>query len=626
MLNLTDNMKALESSRTPLETMRIRSPVPQIRRSPSPITSNSSDEEIVFTGRKNAHHLSKTTRIVPSSDRKAIGESRPEASISCINRTLQDPLVPFNESLKHVRRHETKVSSQAPFQPNPKEKRSRSRRRLTFQDEIQDDYIANLQSNGEPLISISNLSLSKRDIGGLDGSHSDGEVFDAVAQQDEGWDSTDLKDFEGLSTSSEEFEKVDRIMARRGRPSGRQYLVVGVGFAVDDARWLPFDSLAKSEQLLSLIRKFDEEEAKSDQTSEVDSPTDSLAEEELVQLDVLQAVDDAKLEKARHERHMENITDEQLARLLIKQEVFGMGSNDLILWDGGEDEIAVGARSNRNPSSQTSRRKNKKQTFPVPPKTARSRGINQDTSEELDCIVPWEIKVHRRYQDSDASGRFDLLDSDLEKKLQIAWGKDRKKKRARKEAREELRAQGRLGKKRSNTPDLKAKYYHGITLENVEAEVKKFLTSSSAEALSLPPMHANARKVIHEIGHRLSLKTKSKGSGKSRFPILYKTSRTGKFDERAFVSIRRKNFPSLGQGRKQGAPAGVFHEKAGQNASYRDGEVIGAFAPEIGQENRGRAMLEKMGWSSGTALGASNNKGIAVPVEQVVKINKSGLG
>lgn len=57
-----------------------------------------------------------------------------------------------------------------------------------------------------------------------------------------------------------------------------------------------------------------------------------------------------------------------------------------------------------------------------------------------------------------------------------------------------------------------------------------------------------------------------------------------------------------------------------------EGDVVGASAPEIGVENRGRAMLEKMGWSSGTALGASNNKGILQPVAQVVKNSRAGLG
>jgi hypothetical protein len=60
--------------------------------------------------------------------------------------------------------------------------------------------------------------------------------------------------------------------------------------------------------------------------------------------------------------------------------------------------------------------------------------------------------------------------------------------------------------------------------------------------------------------------------------------------------------------------------------SYRDGDIVGGSAPELGVENKGRAMLEKMGWSTGTALGALNNKGILQPVSHVVKTTKAGLG
>lgn len=60
-------------------------------------------------------------------------------------------------------------------------------------------------------------------------------------------------------------------------------------------------------------------------------------------------------------------------------------------------------------------------------------------------------------------------------------------------------------------------------------------------------------------------------------------------------------------------------------ATVRDGEIVGAAAPELGSGNRGHAMLEKMGWSSGTALGATNNKGILQPVTHAMKRTKAGL-
>lgn len=58
----------------------------------------------------------------------------------------------------------------------------------------------------------------------------------------------------------------------------------------------------------------------------------------------------------------------------------------------------------------------------------------------------------------------------------------------------------------------------------------------------------------------------------------------------------------------------------------REGEIVGASVPELGQANKGRAMLEKMGWSKGMGLGTLENKGILEPVAQVMKRSKAGLG
>ena len=60
--------------------------------------------------------------------------------------------------------------------------------------------------------------------------------------------------------------------------------------------------------------------------------------------------------------------------------------------------------------------------------------------------------------------------------------------------------------------------------------------------------------------------------------------------------------------------------------TYRDGDVVGAGVPRIAKGNKGRFMLERMGWSDGTTLGSSNNKGILEPVHHVVKTTKAGLG
>jgi hypothetical protein len=144
-------------------------------------------------------------------------------------------------------------------------------------------------------------------------------------------------------------------------------------------------------------------------------------------------------------------------------------------------------------------------------------------------------------------------------------------------------------------------------------------------------MDKKDRKFIHEIANACNLKSKSVGKGETRFPILYKTKRSATFVERDFVAIEAKlsrrflHRPDYkGRGKTViRASRGGFSTSA---VSYRDGDIVGGSAPELGVENKGRAMLEKMGWSTGTALGAINNKGILQPVSHVVKTTKAGLG
>lgn len=142
------------------------------------------------------------------------------------------------------------------------------------------------------------------------------------------------------------------------------------------------------------------------------------------------------------------------------------------------------------------------------------------------------------------------------------------------------------------------------------------------------------RKLVHEIANTFKLTSKSFGKGNDRFPVLYRTGRTLAFDGgllkrkqlRLFLGKTLRPRPKVLKGPTTiaGMARGAGFSKAG--VSYRDGDIVGAAAPELGQENRGRAMLEKMGWSTGTALGALNNKGIMQPVAHVVKNSKAGLG
>jgi hypothetical protein len=144
-------------------------------------------------------------------------------------------------------------------------------------------------------------------------------------------------------------------------------------------------------------------------------------------------------------------------------------------------------------------------------------------------------------------------------------------------------------------------------------------------------MDKHSRKILHELANKLNIKSSSTGNGDQRRATLTRTKRTPPYFEQQFemvvARIGRKYFPRMDI---KGSRAQISLKSGGRGGhsavGYREGEVVGASAPELGEDNKGRAMLEKMGWSSGMGLGSMDNKGILQPVAQVVKRTKAGLG
>ena len=144
------------------------------------------------------------------------------------------------------------------------------------------------------------------------------------------------------------------------------------------------------------------------------------------------------------------------------------------------------------------------------------------------------------------------------------------------------------------------------------------------------PLDKEDRRIIHEMANRFRVKSVSRGSGDQRYPCLIKTSRTRPFNEEVFSALedrfsrrflpRKEKIKSIRGTAKRGT------RMAAASVAYKDGEVVGATAPELNSTNRGRAMLEKMGWNSGDALGAFNNKGMLLPISHTVKNTRTGLG
>ncbi|XXH01156.1 hypothetical protein Hte_007509 [Hypoxylon texense] len=324
--------------------------------------------------------------------------------------------------------------------------------------------------------------------------------------------------------------------------------------------------------------------------------------------------------------------DERMARMLAKQEELGLGSEDVYLFDGnGSDDEWLTAphaapRRKRKGDSKKSKMFQKKGQYPSATKMA-------EAFDELD-LMDWHRPSLNNFKKGPPA--FDVSDSELEEAMKSTWQKDRLKKAEKKKAREELRSQGLLGKN-VKPDDLRIKYLGGMSLDDLANELETFLLGSQ-EQLVLPPFDKNTRKTIHALANKFKIKSQSAGKGTNRNPVLYRTKATLPFDQVTFDStfgrIKQTWFPRVDADEEmvnktrilKRAEARSGKSRFKNSLTYRDGDVVGQHAAELGVENKGRAMLEKMGWSKGMALGSGENKGIMVPITHVVKKTKAGLG
>lgn len=242
--------------------------------------------------------------------------------------------------------------------------------------------------------------------------------------------------------------------------------------------------------------------------------------------------------------------------------------------------------------------------------------------------------------------QLDLSDEELETALVNQWKKDRSSKRLKKRDREALHKQGSIGKK-----SKRARASHKIDsgghdqLDAIHEQIKRFVCAeeyAGIEQLPMPAMVKPIRRAAHIVSQIYGLKSASQGSGKKRYITFYKTQRSvvpdaDFVDETLFRARRSLGFNSkfrdallpesaMVPGSKLSARSSRGKSGASGGSRLRDGDLVGADAPEISLENRGRQMLERLGWSSGSGLGAVGNQGMNIPLFAKIKISKVGLG
>ncbi|KAL9085991.1 MAG: hypothetical protein Q9165_007353 [Trypethelium subeluteriae] len=302
------------------------------------------------------------------------------------------------------------------------------------------------------------------------------------------------------------------------------------------------------------------------------------------------------------ERRKARMTDEQIARILTKQEELGMGSTDIVLFDGLDDDDGDEFEEyvyRHGPGSGNGLHARMKRN-----------GKGKKSGKE------GQLMEQQLYG----------LDPDLREAMLGAWDADRQNKRLKKAERQELRELGLLGKKKDKV-ELAVKYPQGISKQQIMDEIRTFL-SSPHECLPFPPMEKDERRQLHQAATAFKLKSKSIGNGASRYTVVVKTSRTvANDDDTAFARADRRYDRQLfqGIGKDKAKKDRSKKSNAISRATYTEGDIVGSSAPELDANNRGRAMMEKMGWSHGMALGLKN-EGILHPIVHRVKNSKAGLG
>ncbi|GAA5843237.1 hypothetical protein JCM9279_002032 [Rhodotorula babjevae] len=267
----------------------------------------------------------------------------------------------------------------------------------------------------------------------------------------------------------------------------------------------------------------------------------------------------------------------------------------------------------------------------------------------------------QRKQDKTFNGAFS-------QQLAAQWDLDRSKKASKKAKRAAERAAAREADFRDTYRDKAGSYSRGKAgakslarsgdddndAATINTRMRHFIvTDISSTSMSLPPMAKKARIAVHLLAEVYGLKSRSMGSGKNRFPVLERTSKTtvvgvSEWRVRAIVGTADGEHEldgmdgdwagPRGKGKYRGKVGGLWKalegatgKKSGgggrrdQLGKNSEGAVVGQGADKIGEDNVGFALLKKMGWTVGGQIGLSG-QGLHEPVVARVKTGKSGLG
>ena len=488
------------------------------------------------------------------------------------------------------------------------------------------------------------------------------QLRDPVEDEDSDGDDSDaaFEDYMANLAAQQVDGSNDDVFGSTAHSSGLGPSLFVDGQAIDDNEVLPShlnmmnNSGSSSEEDEGPIGLDTSELSSNDELDELDlSNLESTELEDELEYTLQEQWED---EEDLRQRRQERMTDEQFAKLLAKQQELGIDGDELIIDNGEylsvpEDIDGIGdiararagfatitnisfGRSNKHGMRRRSNRGAGDLSFPDASALADTvEQYGENGFDIMDYDRP-SLRPTKKGRKGNLPPELEALsDEELKEGMRTTWANDRRKKSAKKAEREELRMQGLLGAAgRDGKADLSQKYPFGMTKIQIQEELRIFLENDNQQSRPFPPMGKNDRKELHEIASVLKLSSKSIGSGKDRYPVLTKTSRTRYSPDILSRAIDASSKGFLGHGSKTARKLSRQSTKAAKGglgnttaAQLRNGEVVGAGAAELGKESVGHRLMEKMGWSKGMALG-KEGEGRLVPVEQKVRLGTAGLG
>ncbi|TLD19421.1 R3H multi-domain protein [Venturia nashicola] len=607
-------------------------PAPLVR-SPSPTGSASSDEEVVFAGRR-----PQATPAPASAPREFSASQRTAPYLPA--RIVEDPVLVEAPRPSALRHHtaSTKQASRFSGASNKPIDRPSSDAVTTDSRPSWDDTSVEWEHRSKPGIgwSVPKLrpKITKDPVrrayilpGAKDEESSEEEDEEEQIMRDY------IENLQSQEASSQnvgflEYRELDIQMAHSSINTSFESSMV-------EASGLEDKDTSEDEQGNRINLSKGKAPVLKDPDSENDSSEEDEDEDEDDGDDDIDEDDDSILDNADLEqRFQDGIDDEVLARLLAKQEELGIDAEELVLLD---DE-AINPFNIQNEAkiyNHNTPRKARRISRSFPSASLMADVLEQDPYGGFDIMNFDRPSLRTNNKGKRAQVFVELSDSDLQESFESLCRKDREKKRARKAEREILRMQGLLGRNKKGKANLSDAYQEGLNIGDLGDIFRNFLESDAQEQ-ALPPMDSDRRKKVHELAKAFEINSKSRGTKQDRFPLLIKTKRTKKWNAALFYArtkdVNAGYFPRLdAQSRNKTPGPRAFRRSAGGGGNapgtkYRDGDVVGAAAPELGAGNRGHAMLMKLGWAQGDALGAVDNKGILLPISHVVKNSKAGLG